>query len=55
VVEKYDSGTSKITLTLIPTMELIQLVRSHGQGLMIVEPTWLVELIRNKRNDEFRR
>lgn len=55
VVEKYDSGTSKITLTLIPTMELIQLVRSYGQGLMIVEPTWLVELTRNKRNDEFRR
>lgn len=55
VVEKFDFGTSKITLTLIPTMELIQLVRSYGQGLMVVEPIWLVEFTRNTRKDEFRR
>lgn len=55
VVEKYDSGSSRITLTLIPTMELIQLVRSYGHGLSVLEPTWLVELIRNKKNNEFRR
>jgi predicted DNA-binding transcriptional regulator YafY len=55
VVEKYDFGSSEITLTLIPTMELIQLVRSYGQSLKVVEPKWLVELIRNTRKDEFRR
>ncbi|MEY3049698.1 MAG: hypothetical protein RL365_1736 [Bacteroidota bacterium] len=55
VVEKYDLGSSRVTLTLIPTMELIQLVRSYGHGLRVLEPKWLVELIRNKKNDEFRR
>lgn len=55
VVEKYDFGSSEITLTLIPTMELIQFVRSYGQSLKVVEPKWLVELIRNTRKDEFRR
>jgi predicted DNA-binding transcriptional regulator YafY len=41
VVEKNRRGVGTLTFTLIPTMELIQFVRSHGRELRIIEPEWL--------------
>ena len=43
VVSKSPSGYSEISLTLIPTMELIHLVWSYGPSMHISSPDWLKE------------
>ena len=43
VVSKSTSGSSRISLTLIPTMELIHLVWSYGPSMRISSPEWLKE------------
>ena len=42
-IDKSPEGFSEITLNLIPTMELIRLIWSYGNGLIIQYPPWLVE------------
>lgn len=43
IVHKSPSGYSEISLTLIPTMELIHLVWSYGPAMNIISPKWLDE------------
>lgn len=43
VVEKTLNGSSSISLTLIPTMELIHLVWSYGPSIRILSPLWLID------------
>ena len=51
-VEKNRRGVGIITLTIIPTLELIQFVRSYGPELRIQSPLWMANYdrytLRNK-------
>ena len=40
-VTKHRNGTGRISLNLIPTMELVQFIRSYGRDLQIIAPRWL--------------
>lgn len=40
-VTKHRNGTGDISLSLIPTMELVQFIRSYGRDLKIIAPIWL--------------
>jgi len=46
-VEKNLRGVGTITLTIIPTMELIQFVRSYGPELRIIGPAWMANYDKN--------
>ena len=51
VCEKTDYGYV-FTLQLIPSMELIKLLRSYGAELGVLEPQWLDDEINNKEDEK---
>ena len=40
-VEKNESGSSFITIEVVPSVELIRLFRSYGKNLEVINPQWL--------------
>ena len=48
-VHKLSSGEANIVFELIPTIELIRLILSHGNQVKIISPDWLVTYTKNMR------
>ncbi len=44
----YSTGDIKITLQLIPTIELITLILSYGEHMQVIKPEWLKKEIKKK-------
>jgi hypothetical protein len=45
----HNSGRARLTVNLIPSFELVRLLRSYGSNIRIIEPEWLrLEVTENR-------
>ncbi len=48
---KYDFGNI-FTINVIPSLELVRLLRSYGKEIDVIEPHWLENIINNKEDED---
>ena len=49
VIESYGLyGEIQVSLTLVPTKELVSLILSYGEHMEVIEPNWLRKHIKNE-------
>jgi predicted DNA-binding transcriptional regulator YafY len=49
--DKKDYG-DVFTITVVPSLELVRLLRSYGNEITVLEPMWLNDIINNREDEE---